>query len=632
MNIQADLIHLIDLAIKKLYGDTSVQVKLESTNADFRGDYTFVVFPLLRFSKATPELTAVAIGNEISSHSLIAEYNVVKGFLNIVVNTQVYLNFLEKQWNNPSFLSTSLGTGKKVMVEYSSPNTNKPLHLGHIRNILLGYSVSNILSANGFETIKANLVNDRGIHICKSMIAWQRFGNGETPQSSGLKGDHLVGKYYVAFENALVEQTRDTLELAKKGQWQPENQTTKERYQKLWLTLQSAKEEKQINKLTDDIKDLVRNQSEIMQATSEMLRQWEAGNPEIIELWSTMNGWVYEGFNTTYTKLGVDFDKYYYESNTYTLGKDIVEEGLQSGVFYQKLDNSVWIDLTGEGLDEKLVLRSDGTSVYITQDIGTADLKYSDFEINNSIYVVGNEQDYHFKVLILIMKKLQRTYANGMYHLSYGMVDLPSGKMKSREGTVVDADVLIQEMINEAKAKTEELGKTDGLAETELQHLYHSLGLSALKFYILKVDPKKRMLFNPQESIDFQGDTGPFVQYTYARIKSILRKAPTVEQWSGTASMNQDSTSLLPVELETIQTLYRYPEVLQEACTAYSPADVCSYCLDLAKSFNRLYNEVSILNEPNESARINRLKIAYFTANTLKHALSLLGIDVVERM
>jgi len=632
MNIQADLIHLIDLAIKKLYGDTSVQVKLESTNADFRGDYTFVVFPLLRFSKATPELTAVAIGNEISSHSLIAEYNVVKGFLNIVVNTQVYLNFLEKQWNNPSFLSTSLGTGKKVMVEYSSPNTNKPLHLGHIRNILLGYSVSNILSANGFETIKANLVNDRGIHICKSMIAWQRFGNGETPQSSGLKGDHLVGKYYVAFENALVEQTRDTLELAKKGQWQPENQTTKERYQKLWLTLQSAKEEKQINKLTDDIKDLVRNQSEIMQATSEMLRQWEAGNPEIIELWSTMNGWVYEGFNTTYTKLGVDFDKYYYESNTYTLGKDIVEEGLQSGVFYQKPDNSVWIDLTGEGLDEKLVLRSDGTSVYITQDIGTADLKYSDFEINNSIYVVGNEQDYHFKVLILIMKKLQRTYANGMYHLSYGMVDLPSGKMKSREGTVVDADVLIQEMINEAKAKTEELGKTDGLAETELQHLYHSLGLSALKFYILKVDPKKRMLFNPQESIDFQGDTGPFVQYTYARIKSILRKAPTVEQWSGTASMNQDSTSLLPVELETIQTLYRYPEVLQEACTAYSPADVCSYCLDLAKSFNRLYNEVSILNEPNESARINRLKIAYFTANTLKHALSLLGIDVVERM
>jgi len=632
MNIQADLIHLIDLAIKKLYGDTSVQVKLESTNADFRGDYTFVVFPLLRFSKATPELTAVAIGNEISSHSLIAEYNVVKGFLNIVVNTQVYLNFLEKQWNNPSFLSTSLGTGKKVMVEYSSPNTNKPLHLGHIRNILLGYSVSNILSANGFETIKANLVNDRGIHICKSMIAWQRFGNGETPQSSGLKGDHLVGKYYVAFENALVEQTRDTLELAKKGQWQPENQTTKERYQKLWLTLQSAKEEKQINKLTDDIKDLVRNQSEIMQATSEMLRQWEAGNPEIIQLWSTMNGWVYEGFNTTYTKLGVDFDKYYYESNTYTLGKDIVEEGLQSGVFYQKPDNSVWIDLTGEGVDEKLVLRSDGTSVYITQDIGTADLKYSDFEINNSIYVVGNEQDYHFKVLILIMKKLQRTYANGMYHLSYGMVDLPSGKMKSREGTVVDADDLIQEMINEAKAKTEELGKTDGLAETELQHLYHSLGLSALKFYILKVDPKKRMLFNPQESIDFQGDTGPFVQYTYARIKSILRKAPTVEQWSGTASMNQDSTSLLPVELETIQTLYRYPEVLQEACTAYSPADVCSYCLDLAKSFNRLYNEVSILNEPNESARINRLKIAYFTANTLKHALSLLGIDVVERM
>ncbi len=630
MNIQAQIIQLLDQAIKNLYGETTVQVKLESTNSDFRGDYTFVVFPLLRFSKTTPELTAEAIGQEINNNPLVSEYNVVKGFLNIVINTSVYLNFLENQWNNPAFLSTSLGNGKKVMVEYSSPNTNKPLHLGHIRNILLGYSVSNILSANGFETIKANLVNDRGIHICKSMIAWQRFGQGETPESSGLKGDHLVGKYYVAFENALVEQTRETIELAKKGEWQPENTIIQERYNKLWAALQSAKEEKQINKISDDIKDLVRNQSEIMQATAEMLRQWEAGNPEVIQLWSTMNGWVYKGFDTTYQKLGVNFNKYYYESNTYTLGKDIVEEGLKSGVFYKKPDNSVWIDLSSDGLDEKLVLRSDGTSVYITQDIGTADLKYGDFGINNSIYVVGNEQDYHFKVLILIMKKLQRSYADGMYHLSYGMVDLPSGKMKSREGTVVDADDLIQEMINEAKAKTEELGKTDGLAESELQQLYHALGLSALKFYILKVDPKKRMLFNPQESIDFQGDTGPFVQYTYARIKSILRKAPAVDQWLTSASVQ--STSLLPVELETIQTLYRYPEVLAEACNAYSPADICSYCLDLAKAFNRLYNEVSILNEPNESAKINRLKIASFTANTLKHALSLLGIDVVERM
>lgn len=630
MNIQAQIIQLLDQAIKNLYGETTVQVKLESTNSDFRGDYTFVVFPLLRFSKTTPELTAEAIGQEINNNPLVSEYNVVKGFLNIVINTSVYLNFLENQWNNPAFLSTSLGNGKKVMVEYSSPNTNKPLHLGHIRNILLGYSVSNLLSANGFETIKANLVNDRGIHICKSMIAWQRFGQGETPESSGLKGDHLVGKYYVAFENALVEQTRETIELAKKGEWQPENTIIQERYNKLWAALQSAKEEKQINKISDDIKDLVRNQSEIMQATAEMLRQWEAGNPEVIQLWSTMNGWVYKGFDTTYQKLGVNFNKYYYESNTYTLGKDIVEEGLKSGVFYKKPDNSVWIDLSSDGLDEKLVLRSDGTSVYITQDIGTADLKYGDFGINNSIYVVGNEQDYHFKVLILIMKKLQRSYADGMYHLSYGMVDLPSGKMKSREGTVVDADDLIQEMINEAKAKTEELGKTDGLAESELQQLYHALGLSALKFYILKVDPKKRMLFNPQESIDFQGDTGPFVQYTYARIKSILRKAPAVDQWLTSASVQ--STSLLPVELETIQTLYRYPEVLAEACNAYSPADICSYCLDLAKAFNRLYNEVSILNEPNESAKINRLKIASFTANTLKHALSLLGIDVVERM
>jgi len=628
MNIQSELISVIDQAIKKLYGESTVPVKLEVTNPDFTGDYTFVVFPLLRLSKTTPELTAQDIGKEVLEASFVADFNVVKGFLNIVIDTSVYLNFLHQHWQNPNFARTELGSGKRVMVEYSSPNTNKPLHLGHIRNILLGYSVSQILSANGFDTIKANLVNDRGIHICKSMIAWQRFGNGETPASSGIKGDHLVGKYYVAFENALVEQTRDTLDLAKQGLWNPKDTNTNERYQTLWKALQSAKEEKQIAKITDDIKDLVRNQSEIMQATAEMLRQWEAGDATVLELWSTMNGWVYEGFNKTYQKLGVQFDKFYYESNTYTLGKDIVEEGLKLGVFYKKPDNSVWIDLTADGLDEKLVLRSDGTSVYITQDIGTADLKYSDFGINQSIYVVGNEQDYHFKVLILIMKKLQRAYAQGMYHLSYGMVDLPSGKMKSREGTVVDADDLIQEMMNEAKAKTEELGKTDGLTDIELQQLYHALGLSALKFYILKVDPKKRMLFNPQESIDFQGDTGPFVQYTYARIKSILRKADAPETWHSSAP----SAQLLPVELDTIQTLYRYPNVLEEACTSYSPADICSYCLDLAKSFNRLYNEASLLNETNETAKANRLKIAYFTANTLQHALSLLGIEVVERM
>ena len=628
MNIQSELISVIEQAIKKLYGESTVPVKLEVTNPDFTGDYTFVVFPLLRLSKTTPELTAQAIGKEVLEASFVADFNVVKGFLNIVIDTSVYLNFLHQHWQNPNFPRTELGSGKRVMVEYSSPNTNKPLHLGHIRNILLGYSVSQILSANGFETIKANLVNDRGIHICKSMIAWQRFGNGETPASSGIKGDHLVGKYYVAFENALVEQTRETLDLAKQGLWNPEDPTTNQRYQVLWKALQSAKEEKQIAKITDDIKDLVRNQSEIMQATSEMLRQWEAGDAAVLELWSTMNGWVYEGFNKTYQKLGVQFDKFYYESNTYTLGKDIVEEGLKLGVFYKKPDNSVWIDLTADGLDEKLVLRSDGTSVYITQDIGTADLKYSDFGINQSIYVVGNEQDYHFKVLILIMKKLQRAYAQGMYHLSYGMVDLPSGKMKSREGTVVDADDLIQEMMNEAKTKTEELGKTDGLSDNELQQLYHALGLSALKFYILKVDPKKRMLFNPQESIDFQGDTGPFVQYTYARIKSILRKANAPETWNSSSL----SAQLLPVELDTIQTLYRYPNVLEEACTSYSPADICSYCLDLAKSFNRLYNEASLLNETNETAKANRLKIAYFTANTLQHALSLLGIEVVERM
>lgn len=631
MNIQAELTSLIQQALHKLYGEIPVTVKLESTNPDFKGDYTFVVFPLLRYSKATPEATAEAIGKEIQSNPLVAEYNVVKGFLNVVIHTSVYLDFLSKNWNNPQFGKGHSGAGKKVMVEYSSPNTNKPLHLGHIRNILLGYSISQIIEANGYETIKANLVNDRGIHICKSMLAWQRFGNGETPASSGMKGDHLVGKYYVAFENALVDQTKETLDLAKSGLWNPENQTVLNRYRVLWNALTSAKDDKQSAKILDDIKDLVRNQSEIMQATSELLRQWEAGNPEVLDLWSTMNGWVYEGFHSTYQKLGVEFNKYYYESNTYKLGKDIVEEGLQSGVFYQKEDQSVWINLTDDGLDEKLVLRSDGTSVYITQDIGTADLKYSDFGIDKSIYVVGNEQDYHFKVLLLIMKKLKRSYADGMYHLSYGMVDLPSGKMKSREGTVVDADDLIGEMIQEAKTKTEELGKTDGLEESELNQLYHALGLSALKFYILKVDPKKRMLFNPQESIDFQGDTGPFVQYSYARIRSILRKAGHSDQWMNPKNQSE-SPSLLPAELDTIQTLYRYPAVIEEACNSYSPSDICSYCLDLAKSFNRLYNEASILNEPNELAKSNRLKIAAFTAETLKNALSLLGISVVERM
>ena len=628
MNLEQALIQHIADAIESLYGQPAQSVKLEHTNPDFAGDYTFVVFPLLRISRSTPEATAEAIGNHLKQHaSIVADFNVVKGFLNLVLQTDIYADFLKSQWNNTHFGQTQLGSGKKVMVEYSSPNTNKPLHLGHVRNNLLGMSVANLYKAAGYEVVMANLVNDRGIHICKSMLAWQKFGNGETPESTGMKGDHLVGKYYVVFENALREETKPTIESALAGNWQADGDTAQKKYAAILAQLEKATEEKQIAKLQDDIKELVRNQSPLMRETQQMLRDWEAGVEAVISLWQTMNGWVYSGFEKTYARLGVAFDQYYYESNTYKLGKDVVEEGLQKGVFYRKDDGSVWIDLREDGLDEKLVLRGDGTSVYITQDIGTADLKFQQHGVDQSIYVVGNEQDYHFKVLFLIMKKLGRSFADGMHHLSYGMVDLPSGKMKSREGTVVDADDLIQEMVNEAEAKTKELGKTDGLSETELGHLYESLGLAALKFFILKVDPRKRMLFNPQESIDFQGDTGPFVQYTYARIQSILRSA---EGWDWQS--NEIHTDLLPIEVETVQTLYRYPDEVNKACSDSSPAVIAQYCIDLARTFNRFYNECHILREENAVIKNTRLKLAHFTAHTLKHGLNLLGIQVVERM
>lgn len=628
MNLEQALIQHIAEAIETLYGQPAQSVKLEHTNPDFAGDYTFVVFPLLRISRSTPEATAEAIGNHLKQHAaIVSDFNVVKGFLNLVLKTDIYADFLKSQWNNPQFGQTNLGSGKKVMVEYSSPNTNKPLHLGHVRNNLLGMSVANLYKAAGYEVVMANLVNDRGIHICKSMLAWQKFGNGETPESTGMKGDHLVGKYYVVFENALREETLPTIELAISGKWTPESDIAQTKYTAIYGQLQQATEEKQIAKLKDDIKELVRNQSSLMRETQQMLRDWEAGISEVINLWQTMNGWVYSGFEKTYARLGVAFDQYYYESNTYKLGKDVVEEGLQKGVFYRKDDGSVWIDLREDGLDEKLVLRGDGTSVYITQDIGTADLKYQEHHVDQSIYVVGNEQDYHFKVLFLIMKKLGRPFANGMHHLSYGMVDLPSGKMKSREGTVVDADDLVQEMVDEAKAKTIELGKTEGLTETQLNQLYESLGLSALKFFILKVDPRKRMLFNPQESIDFQGDTGPFVQYTYARIQSILRSAEGLD-WQST----DINTHLLPIEVETIQTLYRYPDEVNKACSDSSPAVIAQYCIDLARTFNRFYNECHIMRETDPIVKNTRLKLAHFTAHTLKHGLNLLGIQVVERM
>ncbi len=631
MKIEDGIIAVISQALTELYAVSSSEmpeIKLEKTKPIFEGDYTFVVFPVVRSSKKSPEETANDIGNFILKHTTqVASFNVIKGFLNLVVNSSEWIHSTTQF---DSFVGKNLKPkNQKVMVEYSSPNTNKPLHLGHIRNNLLGYSLSQLLSKAGYEVIMANLINDRGIHICKSMLAWQRFGNGETPQTTGLKGDHLVGKYYVVFENKIREQTSPEIEKALQGHWSSSEPNIQKRYEDALTKLQAAKDDKQIAKLQDDIKELVRNQSELMLACQAMLRDWEAGNSEVLALWNTMNGWVYEGFESTYNRLGVKFDQYYYESNTYKLGKDIVQEGLQNGVFFQKEDGSVWIDLSSEGLDEKLVQRGDGTSVYITQDMGTADLKANQFGLNKSIYVVGNEQDYHFKVLFLIMQKLGRSYAPGMYHASYGMVDLPTGKMKSREGTVVDADDLLEEMYQTAKSKTEELGKTDGMEETELHNLYHRLSLAALKFFILKVDPKKRMLFNPEESIDFQGDTGPFVMYTYTRIRSILRQA---ENWQRpTENVSVDMT-LSSGEVQVIKLLNEYETTIENAAREYNPAAICQYALDLAKAYNRLYNEVSILKESNESIKKFRLELADSTATCLKSILSILGIEVVERM
>jgi arginyl-tRNA synthetase len=475
------------------------------------------------------------------------------------------------------------------MVEYSSPNTNKPLHLGHIRNNLLGYSVAEILKAYGYDVIKANLVNDRGIHICKSMLAWEKFGNGETPESSGLKGDHLVGKYYVVFDK-------------------------------------EYKKEIEALKVEGQSEDEAKKNAPLIQEAQVMLQKWEAGDEDVLNLWKTMNGWVYAGFDKTYKQLGVDFDKFYYESETYLLGKDIIQEGLEKGVFFKKDDNSVWIDLTDEGLDEKLVLRGDGTSVYITQDLGTAQLKYDEFKMNESIYVVGNEQDYHFKVLFAILKKLGKEWADGLYHLSYGMVDLPSGKMKSREGTVVDADDLMAEMIETAKERTEELGKTEGFNEEEKVNLYQTIGMGALKYFLLKVDPKKRLLFDPNESVDFQGHTGPFVQYTHARIKSVLRKADYVP-----GQIKVPST-LSTFERDLIQALANYPAIIEASAKEFSPAQLANYAYDIAKLYNKFYHEETILKAEDENVKGFRLQLSASAARIISESMNLLGIQVPERM
>ena len=578
----------ISKALNELYS-VQVEPELQETRKEFDGDVTLVVFPFVRAAKKKPEEVAEELGNKLLELSAIADFNVVKGFLNLTLDRSVYVDQFKTFASDPHFGLPTPGSKGAYIVEYSSPNTNKPLHLGHIRNNLLGYSVAEILKANGVAVSKVQIINDRGIHICKSMLAWQEYGNGETPESTGLKGDHLVGKYYVKFDQVYKEEMKRLLDKGKTG---------------------------------DEAKKLAPS----LLKAQEMLLKWEQGDAEVVTLWKTMNNWVYAGFNTTYTKLGVDFDKNYYESQTYVLGKDDVNKGLESGVFYQKDDGSVWIDLEDEGLDHKLVLRSDGTSVYMTQDIGTAIQRFKDFDAKGMTYVVGNEQDYHFKVLFLILSKLGYPWAEQLHHLSYGMVDLPSGKMKSREGTVVDADDLIDGMVADAEAISKELGKLDGLEIAAQKELFTTLGLGALKYFILKVDPKKRMLFNPAESIDFNGHTGPFIQYAYARIQSLQRKAPESSEldWS-TLTLNEDETIV-------IKSLLQFSDVVDQAARNFSPAVLANYTYELVKKYNGFYQNNSILKAESEQSIAFRLLLSKKVGEVIKASMNCLGIQVPNRM
>lgn len=595
-NLNDSLKQHILQAVQELYNVSLENVELQQTKKEFVGDVTLVVFSLLRHIKGNP----VQIGEQIGTYlkekvgNLVTDFNVIKGFLNLVIADTYYLNFLTEIKDNPLFGLATPNSKEAILVEYSSPNTNKPLHLGHIRNNLLGYSVAEILKAAGHKVYKTQIINDRGIHICKSMVAWQRFGNGETPENTELKGDKLVGNYYVAFDKAYKEEIQELIAQGK------------------------SKEEAE-------------KQAPIFITAQEMLRQWEAGDPEVMKLWKQMNGWVYDGFAVTYKNLGVDFDSYYYESNTYLLGKDIVEQGLQKGVFFKKEDGSVWCDLTADGLDEKLVLRADGTSVYITQDMGTAIQRVKDYpDVKGMVYTVGNEQDYHFKVLFLILKKLGYDWASHLYHLSYGMVDLPSGKMKSREGTVVDADDLIAEMEQTAKVISQELGKLDGYTQAQKEALYHTIGLGALKYYILKVDPKKRILFDPKESIDFQGNTGPFIQYTYARIQSILRKYAETNNNKEITAIQPDA--LQEKEKNLLKSITLFPFIVQDAADNYSPAVVANYVYDLVKDFNSFYQNVSILGEEDTNKRYFRVALSKKIGEIIAESFKMLGIQVPERM
>ncbi len=593
MNLQDTLLNHVKQAVKSNFNIELETVEFQATRKEFAGDVTVVIFPMLRFIKGNPVQIGETIGNYLVENvTYVKAFNVVKGFLNIEISDSYYISFFNsiKDAKNYGFVIPKADE-KAIVVEYSSPNTNKPLHLGHVRNNLLGYSVAEILKASGKKVYKTQIINDRGIHICKSMLAWKLFGNGETPESTGLKGDKLVGNYYVKFDQ---EYKKEISNLISEGKTEEE----------------------------------AKKNAPLLLEAQDMLLRWEAGNKEIVSLWEKMNAWVYKGFDETYKNLGVDFDTLYYESNTYLLGKEFVEEGLKSGVFVEEKDGSVWCDLTEDGLDKKIVQRADGTAVYMTQDIGTAIQRIKDFpDVGGMVYTVGNEQDYHFQVLFLILKKLGFDWADNLYHLSYGMVDLPSGKMKSREGTVVDADDLIYEMANTAEEISEELGKLDGYSNDEKQALYKTIGLGALKYYVLKVDPKKRILFDPKESVDFQGNTGPFIQYTYARIQAILRKV----DFDFNDALSFDMT-LHQKEKELLKQLQLFPEVIQNAADNHSPALIANYTYDLVKEFNSFYQNVSILGADNTVEKMFRVQLSNVVAKTIKNSFRLLGIQVPERM
>ncbi len=585
--IQSSVITSLNSLFNQSFTEKDFQVN--QIKQEFEGDYTVVMFSLVKTLKLSPDALGNQLGNHLVTNNthLFAAYNIIKGFLNLTVTDVYWAGILQNNYQHASY-GKQLPNGKKVMVEYSSPNTNKPLHLGHLRNNFLGWSVAEILKANGYDVVKSCIVNDRGIHICKSMIAWQLFANGATPSSTNTKGDHFVGDYYVKFNDEYKKQVEALI-------------------------------------TAGNTKEIAEKEAPIMKATQQMLLDWEEGKPAVMDLWKTMNSWVYAGFDTTYQRIGSDFDKTYYESNTYLLGKRTVEEGLEKGIFVKDTDQSVWIDLSAEGLDRKIVQRKDGTSVYITQDIGLAQDKYNEYKIDQSIYVIGDEQNYHMKVLKLIAEKLGLPNAENIYHLSYGMVELPSGKMKSREGTVVDADDLVEEMVATARKHTEALGKVKDFTAEELTDLYDTIGLGAMKFYLMRVDPKKKMIFNPEESIDFHGFTGPFVQYTYARIKSILRK-------EANALTNTSTSNLLPLEKAVIVYLEQYAAVLEKAASEYNPSEIAIYIFNLAKAFNSFYTEHSIANAESDDKKALRLQLAIMTSNVLKSGMQLLGIRVPERM